>query len=96
MTNQEFIDYLISKGFEEQELFDTPDRLSTEERLFVFKNVSVYVHVSGTRLFYMNIDAISAECKTPKQGINNALKLLRWKYEDARDTLLEVKKMMKS
>ena len=96
MTNQEFIDYLISISFEEKELLETENILSKDERLFKYKDVSIFVHVSGTRYVYMDVESVSIEGKTPKQSINNALKNLRQHYELARNKLIEVKNNIKS
>lgn len=100
MTNQKFIDYLISIGFEEKELLDGfengGDKASEDERWFVFKDVSFFIHKDGTRLIYLDVDSVSIEGNTPKQCVNNALSSLHQHYERAKGKLLEIKEHMKT
>ena len=100
ITNQEFIDFLISIGFEEKELLDGfengGDKASDDERWFVFKDISFFIHKDGTRLIYLDVDSVSIEGETLNQCIDNALRSLRWHYERARNKLNEVKNNIKS
>ena len=99
MTNKKFIDYLISIGFEEKELLDGfengGDKASEDERWFVFKDISFFIHKNGTRLIYLDVDSVSIDGKTPKQCINNALKSLLGHYKRAKQKIIEVKQMLK-
>lgn len=81
MKNDDFIEQIKKLGFSEEELIEVyyvyGDKTSEVERKFVLNDMVFFIHVDGTKEFYVEQDTIKQNGDTPKECIESALLFLQ-------------------